>query len=530
MNNGYADFSINSVDTELSPKKDAFVITFSISEGQKYAYGKFDITSAIPEMKLDALRSLIKMKPNQSFNASELENTVEEITNYLGDHGYAFVDVDFDVNKDSATKITDITFNISESRKLYVNRIDIKENTRTLDKVIRREFRINEGDPYNQSKLMRSKQRIQNLGYFNNVNFKNTPSEFPDKVNVEVEVEEKPTGSINVGVGYSTTDGALGSIKAAENNFLGRGQEVEVGVSKAKRTTNIDFSFTEPRFMDMPLAAGFDLFIDTTNKSKNQNYQTKTIGGRLRLTYDLTENLSHNLHYMLKKENISKVPDDASRFVKQEVGRHSTSLIGHTLTYNRLDSDFAPSSGYVLQATQDLAGVGGNTKYIRHDINAKKYFPIYKKDVILGLFAKAGNIHGLGKKKVRLSDRYFIGSEQFRGFDSSGIGPRDKQDGESLGGTSFYTLTAELNFPVGLPKEMGVKGAAFVDAGSLFGTPLKGADRDTIYHDRFMRASYGVGIIWDSRFAQIRLDYAIPFKKKRYDDAQKFRVQLGTGF
>lgn len=531
MNNGYADFSVHSVDTELSQKQDSFVLTFSMEEGEKYSYGTVDITSAIPDVKLDNLRSIIKIKPGQQYNLSELESTVEELTNYLGDHGYAFVDIEFNISKDSQKKSSNIQFTVSESSKLYINRIDIKNNTRTLDKVIRREFRISEGDPYNQSKLMRSKQRINNLGYFNSVNFKNTPSEYKDKLNVEVEVEEKSTGYINFGVGYDTSNGPIGMIKATESNFLGRGQEVGLGFSKAKRSTDIDFNFTEPRFMDLPLSAGIEVFRSTYDKNKNSNYEQKNIGTKLSLGYELNEHLYHSVYYTIKKEEISKVSDKASRFIKEEAGKHITSLVGQSFTYDKLDSRIAPTNGYILNLTQDFAGVGGTTKYIKHDISAKRYFPIYKKDVVLGLFASAGNIHSWSKKGIRLSDRYFIGSDRFRGFDISGIGPRDKGvDADSLGGTSYYLMTAELNFPLGLPKEMGIKGALFADAGSLFGSSTKGVDRNSIHYDTYMRASYGAGVIWTSSFTQIRLDYGVPFRKKKYDDVKHFRVQMGAGF
>lgn len=526
MSEGFADFSVTSVDTELSPKQDAFILTFAIHEGELYSYDKVGVTSLIPAVKLDAVRSLITLKKGASFNISEIEYIVDTITNYLGDHGYAFVDVDFDLAKNREAKTTDVTFKISEGSKLYINRIDIKNNTRTLDKVIRREFTINEGDPYNQTKLLRSQQNIRSLGFFNNVNFKNLPTEQHDKVDIEVDVEEKSTGSINLGAGYSTSDGPVGQIGVSEKNFLGRGQEVDVNLSRAERTMNIDASFTEPYFLDRPLSAGFDVFRRTQGSTKQDNYHSRSIGGNLRLGYRITENLSHNMHYMLKSDNIRKVPSDVAQYIKP--GGYSTSMIGHSFTYDRLDDRSDPTNGYRIQISQDYAGVGGNTRYLKHGVDARRYFPIYKKDVVLGLFASAGNIHGWGKKEVRLNDRYFIGSDQFRGFEASGIGPRSKTaDGTSLGGTSYYIGTAELNFPVGLPADLGVKGATFVDMGSLFGVPTP---YPNINKDNYIRGSYGVGVIWKSRMATIRLDYGIPFRKKPYDEVQRFRVQLGTQF
>lgn len=527
MSEGFADFATTSVETELSSKQDAFVLTFAVHEGDIYKYGDISVSSLIPSMKLDAIRKMLTLKKGGIFNVSEIELIIDEVTNYLGDHGYAFVDVDFDVNKNKLNKTADIIFKISEGNKVYINRIDIKNNTRTLDKVIRREFRINEGDPYNQSKLLRSQQRIRSLGYFNNVNFKNLPTAHHDKVDIEVDVEEKPTGSINLSAGYSTADGPIGQIGVSEKNFLGRGQEVDLSLSRASRSMNIDLSFTEPYFLDRPLVAGFDVFRNTQGSNKSIDYHNRSIGGNLRLGYSITEYLSHNMHYMLKKDTIYKIPSDASKYVREERGSHLTSMIGHSFTYDKLDDKNSPTSGYKLTISQDYAGVGGNTRYLKHGASAKKYLPLYKKDVVLGLSASAGNIYGWGKKGVRLGDRYFIGSDQLRGFEVAGIGPRDKKDGDALGGTSYYIGTAELIFPVGLPADLGVKGATFVEAGSLFGNPIKSND---IYKDNFMRATYGAGIIWNSRMAVIRLDYGIPFRKKKYDEVQRFRLQLGTQF
>jgi outer membrane protein insertion porin family len=525
MNEGFADFVVSSADTELSSKQDAFILTFAIEEGDIYTYGDAEVQSLIPNIKIDQVKNLIQLKKGAVFNLSQIESDVDSITNFLGDKGYAFVDVDFDLIKDKEAKVANVLFKISEGSKVYINRIDIKNNTRTLDKVIRREFKINEGDPYNQTKLMRSQQRIRDLGFFNEVNFKNIPTEDSNKIDVEVEVDEKPTGSINGGIGYSTADGPIGQIGISESNFLGRGQVVDLSLSKSKKSTNIDFGFTEPYFLDRPLAAGFDVFHKTQSDYKSNSFREKSVGIDLNLGYEVTDHLYHTIHYMIKSDKIYKVPNEIKRYVS--TGKYITSMVGHSLAYDRLDDKFSPTKGYRIQISQDFAGVGGNTRYIKHGANAKKYFPVYKKDVVLGLFASAGHIQGLGGKKVRLNDRYFIGSDELRGFDSSGIGPRDKKEGESLGGTVYYIGTAELTFPIGLPADVGVKGASFIDAGTLFGNPMGYKD---INYDKSIRASYGLGIIWNSKIVDIRLDYAIPFKKRRYDDTERFRVKLGKSF
>jgi outer membrane protein insertion porin family len=525
MSEGFADFYVSSVDTELSSKQDAFIITFNLYEGDIYRYGDFRIDCSIPAVNKDVVKKLISAKKGEMFNLTQIEETVDAITNYLGDHGYAFVNVDFDINKNKALKETNVIFTIGESKKLYINRIDIKNNTRTLDKVVRREFRINEGDPYNLSKIQRSQQRIRSLGFFNNVEFKNLQTEHPDKVDIEVDVEEKSTGSLNFAAGYNTAEGPVGQIGASEKNFLGRGQEVDLSLSKAKRSLNIDFSFTEPYFLDRPLIAGFDVFRRTQSSTHQNSYHSKTVGLDLRMGYNITEFLIHNMHYMIKSDNIYSVPSDVAKYVSP--GKYATSMVGHSLIYDKLDDRNMPTSGYRIQLSQDYAGLGGKTRYIKHGIDAKKYFPIYKKSVVLSLSVAAGNIYGWGKKQVRLNDRYFIGSDQFRGFEQSGIGPKGISDEESIGGTTYYVASTELNFPLGLPSDLGVKGAAFIDAGSLFGNTKHYKD---IYSDKYLRASYGVGIIWNSSLASIRIDYGIPFRKKFYDDTQRIRLQIGRQF
>ncbi|MBA8667141.1 outer membrane protein assembly factor BamA [Holosporaceae bacterium 'Namur'] len=530
LSEGFADFEVRSATAELTPNKDSFILSFVVHEGPAYNVRNIKIESKIPNIDIDKLYSLLEFKSGDLYSINQVENSIEKITDHLGDMGYAFVDVEDSIEKDPENKALDITFIINETYKIYVNRINIKNNTRTLDHVIRREFKLAEGDPYNTTKVFRSKQRIKNLGFFNSVEFKNSKTDEPDKVDIDVEVQETSTGSLNFAAGYNTSSGPLGSIALTESNFLGKGQEVGIELTRAKKAADVSFSFTEPQFLDYPLSVGFDIFSNSKNRAHESSYDSKSVGFVLRAGYELTEHLYHGVRYSAKRERISNIPSDASIYIKEQEGKNTVSSIGHSLTYDKLDDRIDPTKGYLLKFNQDLAGLGGQTYYIDHKLVGAAYYPVYKRDVILSFVAKAGNITGLKGKPVRINDRTFLGSDDIRGFDSAGIGPRTKEKKEALGGKTFYTGSLELTFPVGLSSELGVRGVAFTDFGALFDPGQKQKDKEGFYNDHSLRASAGVGIKWNSALGNIRIDYGIPFKKKSYDEKKSFRISFGTRF
>ncbi|MBS0236069.1 MAG: outer membrane protein assembly factor BamA [Proteobacteria bacterium] len=531
MERGYADFAINSVRTEAAPGHQSYIMTFALYEGEEYTHGSPKIESAIKGLDTKALEQFITFSEGKTFDITQVEETVDRITNYLGDHGYAFADVDYRVNKDAQKHQASITFTINETYKVYVNRINIKNNTRTLDKVVRREFRIAEGDPYNISKIQRSRQRLQNLGFFKSVELRNVRTQNADRLDIDVEVEETSTGSINFGAGYNTMDGPLAMVALSETNFLGKGQQVDINASKAQRALDLSFGFTEPYFLDMPLAAGFDIFSTSKDRVRESSYKIRANGGVLRFGYELTEYLYHGIRYNLKQENIFDVSSDASALIKSQAGKNTVSSVGHTLTYDRLDDRADPREGYILKLTQDLAGVGGQTHYFESKITAAYYYPLYKKDVIVGITGKAGHILPWNGEKIRLSDRFFMGSDEVRGFAIAGVGPRDTASGDSLGGHTFYVSNLEVSFPLGLPEELSVRGVAFADAGSLFGLSLKpGESKANIVDDRAIRTSAGLGIIWNSSLGRLRFDYGWPITKGKGDKSEHLRFFIGTNF
>lgn len=523
---GFADFKINTSVSELSADKDAFLLTFIINEGEIYTYGDITLENNIKNIQNSHLKNLLTLKSGQLFNIENVDANVDLITKYLGEYGFPFVEVEHHFTTHPETKLVNVKFTIKESYKVYLRKINIKNNTRTLDKVIRREFRIAEGDPYNISKIQRSKQRVDDLGYFSKVDFKNKRTEESDKIDIDVEVEETSTGSINLAGGYDTSRGAIASVTLTEDNFLGKGQQAQIGLTQAQRERGVSLGFTEPYFMNKELSAGVEFFAVKNNMRKTSSYDSRTLGTVFSLGYKITEHLSHGLRYSIKKESITGVPADASMYVKSQQGHKIVSMIGHTLAYNRLDSQIDPTDGYILKFSQDLAGVGGNTKFISNEGTAAYFKPVYKKDWIFKLLGKAGAKFGYSAKKVQLVDRFYIGPDYIRGFDIAGVGPRDKKTGDALGGNKFYAGTAELYFPIGLPKELGVKASIFTDVGSLW--DAEGGKN--IYDKSTLRAAYGLSIHWKSPVGHIGIHYGIPFKSEKFDAVRKFYLNYSTKF
>ena len=528
LKNGFADFKVTSATSELSAKKDSFLLTFVIDEGIIYNYGKIDIASDIKGLDTDALNSHLIIKENDRFNQDDIDEIVDKLTNFLGDKGYPFVDIDPVIKTHPDTGLADISFKIKEGPKVYIRKINIKNNTRTLDKVIRREFKIAEGDPYNSSKIQRSKQRIENLGYFSKVDFKNVKTDDFDKADVDVDVEETSTGAVNFAVGYNTASGPLGKVVLSENNFLGKGQVVELGTTLAKKENNVTFSFTEPYFMDKDLAAGFSVFKSSKDLKSSSSYKSNTVGFGLHAGYQITEHLTHALRYNLKNEEIKDVSEFASTYIKDQKGKNTVSLIGHSFIYDKLDNRLEPKKGYLLRFDQDIAGLGGNTKYVSHTGNASYFVPLFKNDFILKIGGKAGIINGYGGKKIRLNDRFSMGQDLVRGFDIGGIGPRDMKTTDSLGGNKFYGGTTELQIPLGLPSELPVKGVVFHDFGSVFGLDIK--NKENIKDVRNIRASYGLGLSYKSPLGLITVSYGIPYKKEKFDEIRRFYINFGQSF
>ena len=525
---GYMDFEIKDVTVQTDEKTKNFIVTFDLDEGKRYRFGTANIQVTLPEVNAQKLEKQITFKKGQIYNAEYIEETIQNITDELGREGYAFVEITPVFKKDPKTQVADVTFKVKEGARVFVNRIDITGNSRTLDKVIRREFRLNEGDPFNTDKIRRSRQRIENLGYFDKVNLKTVPvANAPDKTDIAVDVSEKSTGAFNVGIGWSTYDGLLFEVGVQERNFLGTGKIVGVTASTSGRETQVDLSYTDPYFMDKPISAGFDLFHIDRDYTDDSSYKAKTTGGALRSGWDYSERVRQTVKYTLQQDNVTDIDNDASIYIKEQEGKNVVSMIGQVLSYDTRDNIFNPTEGFYTSLGLDLAGIGGDTRFVRVNANAAKYYEVMDQWV-LSVSASAGYIYGLNQE-VRINNRYYLGGSTLRGFDVAGVGARDKATGDALGGDWRVTASTQLMFPLGLPSEFGIKGKVFMDAGML-GKPDGHYAKDTIDYNNTPRVSVGTGVLWQSPMGPINIDLGFPIVKEDYDETEVFRLNFGTGF
>lgn len=527
VSQGYADFQVKSAIAERTPDGNSFYLTFSIDEGEKYRFGNISVDSDITDKY--ELDSELTTATGDIYNADEIENTIDNIVTKLGDKGFAFVDVKPSFERNHAEHTIDLSFDVKMGPRVYVERINIKGNTRTLDEVVRREFRVSEGDAYSTSKLTRSEQRIKNLGFFENVEVSQQQGSAPDQTIIDVDVQEQSTGEVSIGGGFSSTDGALAEFGIKESNLLGRGQELRLNASLATKRQQFNIGFTEPYFLDRDLSAGFDIFKTRTDFSTESSFDRDSIGGALRLGYAINEHLRHDMHYRFEDINITNVDSNASRFIKDQEGTNSSSTIGHSLTWDTRNNRFQTTEGNYIRLSQDFAGVGGDSRYIRHEIKAAKYWPLAPQWTF-NIAATGGHLWGWDSNRdIRINERFFIGSRQLRGFDRSGIGPRDVSTADALGGNMYYTASAETTFPIGLPDDLGFLGAAFIDVGDLWNLDVTNAGND-IYDSHTPRVSAGIGLAWRSPFGPIRIDFAKALVKEDYDQTQIFNFSFGTRF
>jgi outer membrane protein insertion porin family len=524
--NGYADFRVVSAVAELVPDKEGFYLTFTVEEGDRYKFGAIKVVSTLRNLEGEQLSSLVKGKEGDWYNADEVEATVNGITDFAGTLGYAFVDVRPVVNRDRDKKTISVTYEVKEGPKVFVERINIHGNTRTTDKVIRREFQLVEGDAFNTAKMRRSQQRLRNLGFFENVDVTNTPGSEPDKTVVDVSVKEKSTGELSLGAGFSSTEGAIGSFGIKERNLLGQGQEIRGMFTLSQRTQELDLGFTEPYFLDRDLRAGVDAFRLRRFREDESGYDERQTGGKLRFGYEIVDPWSQEVHYLLAEDAILNLQNDTSSFIRSQDKRGVTSEIGQDLLYDKRDNRLDPTDGYFFKFGSDVAGLGGTTKFARGRFDMGAYLPLGG-EWSLSNTGELGIIESFDNKPIRINQRLFLGGDNLRGFATGGVSPRDQVTGDALGGTWFAAGTTELSFPIGLPKEFGILGKFFTDYGSIGATDIK----DTSFHDKSsIRASVGFGLGWRSPFGPVRIDYAKAFLKEDFDKTESIRIGFGTRF
>lgn len=578
---GYADVRIVSASGIYDPKEKGFIVTFTIDEGPKYRIGTVDVVSNVYAIQPSLLRGELKLGPGDTYNADLVQKSVEAMTIEAAKRGYAFATVRPRGDRNFQKRLINLVFVVDEGRRAYIERINVRGNTHTRDYVVRREFDIGEGDPYNRALIDRAERRLKNLDFFKSVKITTEPGSAPDRVVVNVDVVEKPTGQFSVSGGYSTADGVIGEVSVAERNLGGRGQFGKASVTYGQNVRGFGLSFVEPYLLGYRMAGGIDLYARQKLANSYISYDTKSYGTNLRLGFQLTENLSLQPQYSIYRQEVSfdtnpryndcinsaSAPvnggtgvtrsdscysnGEASLAVRKELaqGPVLVSLAGYTLAYNTLDNNKSPTSGLFAQIKQDVAGLGGDVNFFRSTTEVRKYYEVLP-DVVGVFKVQGGNIAAWGGKDLRMLDHFFMGPNLVRGFAPAGIGPRDLTPGstnDALGGSLYWGASVEFQTPLYfLPKEIGMKFATFVDAGSLWG--YKGPTSwsqtgetlqvglDSISD---IRSSVGAGIIWDSPLGPLRFDIAYPLSKacgtasdgsEVCDKEQIFRFSGGTSF
>ena len=609
LKNGYADFRIVGSDVRYNADGKGYDIVVTVDEGRQYRVGSINVETQIPDLDRTVLASTVKLAVGDVYNGDLVDKSVEAMTREVARKGYAFSSARPRGERDPATGLINLTFVIEEGPRVYVERINVRGNTRTRDYVIRREFPLGEGDAYNRVLVDKAEKRLNGLGYFKKVHITNEPGSAPDRIVLNVDVEDQSTGSFSISGGYSTVDGIIAELAVSESNLLGRGQYARVAVTGGQRTRGVEFNFTEPYFMDYRVAAGFDLFAKQNRNSLYSVYDSSTVGGTLRLGVPVTDEITFSPRYSLFTSTVT-IPNDVNRpyndcsnplagitplaandvlrandpafagnpvaavdnsclsngeaslAIKQIAGTRIVSQVGYSLAYNTLDNPRNPTDGIYAEFKQDIAGAGGDARYVRTTAEARYFHPIW--DDVVG-FAKVqgGNVTGFGGDQLRVTDNFNLGPSLVRGFAPGGIGPRDISPGlqsstNSLGGTNYIGGSLELQFPLfGMPKDLGLKGALFADAGTLFGykgttnfatlagyaagtacadmpgnaaPSYKQAGCITLDDSNKIRSSVGASLLWASPLGPIRFDYAFVLSKAQNDVGQAFRFSGGGNF
>jgi outer membrane protein insertion porin family len=536
LQNGYADFEVVSAVAELAPSRENFYMTFTVKEGPRYKLSEVGLNVNIRNLPKDALEKAVAPKPGDWYNAKQLDDTINAITEAAGNAGYAFVEVHPRITRDPDKRTIAVVFDVEQGPRVFVDRIDIKGNVRTLDRVIRREMRLSEGDAFNTAKIRRSKERLENLGFFkkDSVKVDNRPSEvYPDRTVVTAQVEEQSTGELQFGVGYSSYSGALFDVGIRERNLLGKGQDLNLNFSIAQRQSQIQLSFTEPYFHDRRMVFGVDLFATRADYKEFSGYVSNSYGGSARMGWNYNEYLFQRFSYTLSATKLTGVNASSSIYVQEQLGTAITSQVSQTIALDKRDNTIDPTHGYYVSLSTDLAGLGGSERFVRVGVGAGWYAMPFK-GWILGVNANAGYMVGLGKD-LKIYERYQLGGDNLRGWDDFGASARDASTEDALGGDWIATVSTELKIPLGLPKDIGIVPKIFTDWG-VIGAPKDLVRRSeltglAINYSQRIRGSAGVGIEWESPVGPIRLDYApLIFHREPFDKISRFRVNFGQKF
>ena len=524
--NGYIDFKVISANSSLVKNKKDFIVNFNLSEGNRYKINKVKVESSIRKLSNEKLSSLLEIDSGDWYNTDKIDKTIQNINEKTSELGYAFVEVIPRISKLKNTSKVNVIFSIDQGSRIYVDRINIKGNVKTEDRVIRREMELVEGDPFNSLKLRQSEKNVRSTGLFENVEFKVDEFSGTNKSAVDVEVTERSTGEFSVGAGFSSLDGALGNLGIKESNVFGQAKEIALQLGLSTRRSSIDLSFTDPYFLDSDVAAGIDVFNVRRNNKTYSGYKHNIIGFKLRAGYELIDDFRHISSYTLKRDKIHDIDNATSLFIREQQGKRTNSIIGQAFQYDKLNDRLNPTDGYRIRLDLDFYGLVGDSEHFSSELKVANFYRISDGGgLYLGTFLEGGFIASI--KDVKINDRFFLNGDRLRGFKNLGIGPRDTSTGDALGGEIYYLVRNELNFPLGLPDDLGLNGLAFIDVGSIYNT---NSSSSLIKDENSLRASAGIGLTWISPFGPVKFFLSKAILKENYDKKEIFRFSFGTTY
>jgi outer membrane protein insertion porin family len=541
LKNGYADFQITDASAELSPDRKGFFLSFTVNEGARYKVGKVDVNVQLRNLTGKDLRSSLQLAPGDWYDGDAVGRTADLIEEAVHNRGYAFVDVKPRVTRNVEKHTVDLTFDVGEGPRVYVERIDIVGNTRTEDKVIRREFQLAEGDPYSADAVRRTKTRLTDLGYFQSVDIATNPGDAPDKAILATTINEKATGEVSFGGGYSTDEGALINVGLSERNLVGTGVNASINGTLAQRGSSINSNITDPYFLDRNLVAGINVFYIDTQYLGTEPYEERRAGLSPSIGYAFNDHLRQSWSYSLVDRDVYNVETGVSPFILNEAGTTVLSQISNVTTLDYRDSKVDPHSGFIVEAGGDYAGLGGDARYLRGNLNAATYIPLEREfgdpDWVLKFSGSVGAMTLLPGGREEIIDRFFLGGDNLRGFETGGAGPHDATYDDPLGGRFIWTQSTELHYPLPVSPDLGLSGRAFVDMGGLTNASFRpGACQITpgvscaVRESDAPRLGAGVGISWRTSFGLINVDLAPFVIKQPGDQTQIFRFGFGTRF
>ena len=539
LDRGYVDFQVTAASAEFARERDAFFLTFRIDEGAQWDFGQMGVTVFAPGLNEAEFAALINVRPGETYSAKKLDRIVERMSFLAGQKGFAFVEVTPRVTRDVARGRVNIDFELIEGPRVFVERIDIRGNRETVDRVIRREFRVVEGDAFNARELREAEQRLRALGFFERVEVRVREGSAPGRAIITVDVEERPTGSLTFGAAYGSSEGITGTVSLSERNFLGRGQAISLELASGAESNVVSFRFVEPKVFDQNLSAGFTAFYREFEYDES-SINTTRAGLQPFIGFPLSEDSRLSVRLRVSQDKIDVVDSAVSPILQREAGEEFSLGVGFTYTLDKRNSPIDPTAGFIFSLDQELNGLGGGPQYSKTTATARTYTSLFDEEVVLSAEVEGGALVSFNDES-RFIDRFVLGGDSFRGFERGGLGPRDvctacggtggtENVNDALGGNMFAVARLEATFPVGLPPDLGIYGGVFADVGSLWSLYDTAGASGTVDDSFNLRSSAGVSLFWDTAIGPLRFNFARPIVKESFDEEEFFRVTIDTRF